>query len=62
MRPRHYLRTDYDGNHVEGEGNYGFCNRDCQKKEVGQRIKLVDGTSDDAVVFADDSEVVFPPS
>ena len=47
---------------MEGEGNYGFCSGDCKKKELGQSIKLVDGTFDDAVVFADDSEVIFPPS
>ena len=60
------FRTDYEGNHVNGQGNFGFCSRDCQKTELGQRIKLRDGTSEDAVVFTDDNlavpDLVFPPS
>ena len=62
-------RTDPSGNHVNGQGQFGFCSTDCADSvdnNLGQRINLVEAleTNNDAVVFANDEDagVILPPS
>jgi len=66
-------RTDQSGNHLNGQGNFGFCSSDCadnnnnnNNNNLGQRINLVEAPEDnnDAVVFANDEDagVILPPS
>ena len=60
-------RTDQSGNHLNGQGNFGFCSSDCaDNNNLDQRINLVEAPEDnnDAVVFANDENagVILPPS
>ena len=67
-------RTDPSGNHLNGQGEFGFCSSDCandnnnsnNNNNVGQRINLVVApeTNNDAVVFANDEDagIILPPS
>ena len=57
-------RTDYQDNHVNGQGNIGFCCSDCQilngnitQGDLAQRSKFVQ--LDDRVKLPDASAVVF---
>ena len=50
-------RTDFSGEHINGQGNYGFCGRPCGVNELGQRINLAagDDITNNAVIFPDDN-------
>ena len=62
-------RTDQSGNHLNGQGNFGFCSSHCpdnNNNNLDQRINLVEAPEDnnDAVVFANDEDagVILPPN
>jgi len=53
-------RTDSDGNHVNGEGEYGFCSAACNDdvdiSGIGQRFGGGGANSDPAVLFPADNQ------
>lgn len=56
-RPWCSTKTDFSGEHINGQGNYGFCGRPCGVNELGQRINLAagDDITNNAVIFPDDN-------
>ena len=53
-----YYRTDEEGLHVNGEGNYGFCSSDCPLVTDSDNIRdRITRIREDAIVFQEQNNL-----